>query len=159
MRGVVACWVLVLVFSVPVLASDPALETRTFALAHVDSRDALTLLRAILDMSQLEFVDDDTITATATPDRLQMSAQLLALVDVPGTVDQVHTLADGDELTIAVVPLRGASSRDALAALRELRIRRIAIASVQDIVVVSDSEPQVKTALERLERLRRSQAK
>ncbi|MBZ0090391.1 MAG: hypothetical protein K8H90_08450 [Thermoanaerobaculia bacterium] len=88
-----------------------------------------------------------------------MSAQLLALVDVPGTVDQVHTLADGDELTIAVVPLRGASSRDALAGLRELRIRRIAIASVQDIVVVSDSEPQVKAALERLERLRRSQSK
>ena len=154
MRRVPAHLFLALIGSATLFASEVALETKTFSLRQVAAPDALTLLRTIFDVKQLEAIDDATVTATAPADRLLVAAQILSLVDGPEPVTQADTVADGSELVIAVAPLGGTSPGDAMRAMRELGVRKTVVVSVRDLVVIRDSEAQVKAELERLEDLR-----
>ena len=106
-------------------------------------------MRTILEISQVEVVDDATFEATSTADRLQMVAQILSGVDSEETTADVDPIADRSEL-IAVAPLGGTPPAEAMEELRELGIHKVAVVPARDLVVIRDSEPQVKAALERL---------
>jgi len=137
-----------LVSTPPAVAEEPA-ETKSFVLAHLRLPDAATALRTIVGVERLAAKDERSLDVTGTPAHLQLTAELLAALDVAKLA--LTRLSTDDDSVIAVIPLHGISSKDAMLAMRELEMRRAAsVTEPAAAVVVRDTPERVALAIEAL---------
>lgn len=124
----------------------PADETQvaTFSLNHATSLQAATVVRTIVGVRKFEAVDDHTIKVHDTRENLELTA---AVVKMLNTTDDTSPLPAGNDSVIVAVVLERTSSVEAMNALRELRIARIATAGEKRIFL-RDTDSQIQAALE-----------
>lgn len=136
----------------------PANETQalTFSLKHATSPDAATVLRTIAGVKNLQVADDHTLTVRDTPEKLELAAAVVKMLDANDDTAGTAPLSAGDGSVIAAVALNRASSQEVMAALREeLQIARIATVGERR-VFLRDTDSQIQAALKVIERLERN---
>lgn len=137
----------------PTLAQDGR-STATLDLRHLSSKDAATLVRTVVGTRDVEMVDDDTLRVTDSAATRRLAETVLEMVEP--REDRAPTVATHrapDGTVLAVVPLREATSRDAMAALQPLRIARTVWLTEPRVVAVRDGEEAVAEALRVLDEL------
>lgn len=137
--------------SIPFAAAEEQSETRTFALHQMVSPDAATVLSTIAGIRQLNVQHDHNLQATGGPAALRIATELLSALDAP-EIAPSQSFTTGDDTVIAVIPLSGISPSDAMLALRELKLQRVAALDRRSVVVVRDTPEQVTRALATLEK-------
>lgn len=130
-------------------------------LHQVSSRDGLVVVRAIAGTDDIEVLDEETLRVEDAPERLRLAETVLEMIDPPPEQPrQVRRHEAGDGSVVLSAPLRDASPRDVMSALRsELRIRRVAVMEEPPTIVVRDSDEQVEAALKLVRRLDGTQAR
>ena len=138
-----------LVSTLPAVAEQQA-ETRSFVVAHLRLPDAATVVRTIVGVEHLAAKGERGLEVTGTRAHLQLTAELLAALDV-AEIAPTQGMATSDDSVVAVIPLREISSADAMLAMRELEMRRAAtLTGPAAAVVVRDTPERVALAVEAL---------
>lgn len=143
--------VLMALLSISLASADDQSDSKSFTLQHLKPRDAATVVRTIAGIRHLAAPDDETIEISGTQVALHLTAELLSALDVP-EIDPSQNFTTGDETVVAVIPLRDILPSEAMAALRELRLQRVAALVEPAVVVVRDTADQVKLAIAVLEK-------
>lgn len=140
-----------LVSALPAVAEEKA-ETKKFVLEHIQSRDVATAIRTIVGAQRFTAKDEHSLEVTDTRARLQLTAELLAALDV-AEMTSTKSLSTDDDSVIAIIPLRDVSPEDIIQTMLELEIRRSAtVAQPPVAVVLRDTREQVALALEALDK-------
>ena len=140
-----------LVSTLPAVAEEQA-ETRKFVLTHLQSRDVATAVRTIVGIKHFAIKDEHSLEVTDTRERVQLTAELLAAIDV-AEIAPIPGLSTEDDSVVAIIPLRETSAEDVTATMLELKIRRSAtVANPAVAVVLRDTPEQVALAREALDR-------
>src|SRR5262245_46621157 len=108
-----------LVATRPAVAEEQA-ETRKFVLTHLQSAGVATAVRTIIGIKHFAIKDEHSLEVTDTRERLQLTAELLAAVDVAEIVP-IPSLSTEDDSVIAIIPLQGISPEDVMSTMRELK--------------------------------------
>ena len=136
----------------------PADETQavTFSLNNATVPQAATVLRTIVGVKNLKADDDHTLTIHDTPEKLELAAAVVKMLDATDDTADTTPLSAGDGSVIVVVVLNRAPSGEVIAALqKELQIARSAGAG-EKRVFLRDTDSQIQAALKVIERLERN---
>lgn len=130
-------------------AATEALRVEEIGLQRIDAKDAVTILRAIAGLREIEVVDARTVRIQSPPEKLLVARKVLELAEgARGSDLEVARYEVGDGTHVAAVALRHASGNEVMGALRTLGIARIAVLDEPPTVVVRDSAEQVQAALQ-----------
>jgi hypothetical protein len=139
-------------FTHPLAASEGETAARRLTFERLEAPEAMTLLRTLLEMKQLEMRGTHELEARDVPARLDLAQEVLAAVHAaPGPEPQ--TLETDDETVIVVIPLGTVGARDAMYAMRGLQVARIVPLTSLNVMVIRDSVERTKAAVEHLQGL------
>jgi hypothetical protein len=148
----IACVATLVLSSVALTAgfAAEAPETALISLKRLKAKEAVTTLRAIAEVRDLEIVDEHTIRITEAAGTIEIARAAIAMAERPDEVAEeipTHSVADGS--VIASVRLRRTSPPKVLMALRrELGIRRISTHYDVPTIIVRDAPDKVAAALD-----------
>ncbi|MEM1206616.1 MAG: hypothetical protein AAGN66_25500 [Acidobacteriota bacterium] len=118
-------------------------------LEHVDSGDAMTVVRAIVGAKAVEAVGERGLKVTESSENLATARTVLELIDVePGQEPAEETAhIESDQTVIARSILRSPIHREVMTALREqIRPQHVAIVQDPPLVILRDSPEKVRTS-------------
>lgn len=130
----------------------PGAEVVTAAelkLQTVPARDAVTVLRALAGVRDLEIVDEHTLASTDGADVVAVATAVLESIEHPSSVGvEIPTRKLGDGSALASVRLERAAPSEVLSALRKLRIAHLAVLSQPAVVALRDTPEKMQLALD-----------
>lgn len=129
--------------------SSPEVEMLHVELKNVNSREAVTVIRAIVGIETIETVDERNIKVTDSSEHLATVKAVVELVDVkPGQEPAVETIrVESDQTEIARSMLQSPIYREVMTALREqIQAKHIAVVQDPPLVILRDSPEKVQAA-------------
>lgn len=133
-------------------AAAPAaevLQTEEIRLQRIDAKDAVTIVRAMAGIREIEVVDGQTIRVQSSPEKVLLARKVLELAEAgKGAEPKVARYEVGDGTHVAAVALQQAGGHELMGSLRTLGIRRMAFVESPPTVLVRDSAEQVQAALQ-----------
>lgn len=133
-----------------------AQQARQFDLKHLTAEEVLTPLRAVAGARQIEVVGERTLLVNQPEAMLTIVEGVLGLLDVdpeasPGPAS--FDVVPGEDV-VTRIPLRKVEAADAIAALRSLSVRQLAVSANPPSVLIrgtSDRCEESKSLLASLE--------
>ena len=133
-------------------AAAPAaevLQTEEIRLQRIDAKGAVTIVRAMAGIRDVEIVDGQTIRIQSSPEKVLLARKVLELAEASeGGEPEVAKYEVGDGTHVAAVALQHAAGHELMVSLRTLGIRSMAFVDSPPIVLVRDSAEQVQAALQ-----------
>ncbi|MCZ7652036.1 MAG: hypothetical protein M5U13_13105 [Thermoanaerobaculia bacterium] len=137
-------------------AEGEPVASADFALRRIAPREAFAPLRSFAGATEIDLIDAATVRVhgpAAVLARAGTVIELLELPSEPAGEPALRELADGTRL--ARVALGEVPAREAVTALRQLRVGGIAVFDEGAALLLHDTAPQIDAALARLARLAR----
>lgn len=135
--------------------NEPA--AREYELENVRVPEAATVLRSIASAMQVEPIDDRWLRVTDTLENLEVVERVLQMIDFPSPGEdgfESFTLTSGDEV-IAGIALRKVSAPAAMSALRNMRVRSVAV--INDVLLIlRDTPEQIDAVWELIQNMERT---